>query len=110
MKNFKMVFIGLIAALAITFTFESCSSTQPFFVTNNSIGTKVGKSSGTCYDLFGLFTLFQMGKPGGICLDSDYSIQTAAKNGGITKIATVDIKKSSVLGIVITYETIVTGE
>jgi hypothetical protein len=110
MKKCKNVLIGLFIAMAMTFIFESCSSTQPFFVTNNSVGTKVGKASGTCYDLFGIFTLFQLGKAGGICLDADYSIQSAAKNGGITKIATVDIRKTSVLGIVITYETIVTGE
>jgi hypothetical protein len=110
MKKFRNILIGLMVATAMTFIFESCSSTHPFFVTNNSIGTKVGKSSGTCYDLFGIFTFMQLGKAGGICLDADYSIQTAAKNGGITKIATVDIRKTSVLGIVITYETIVTGE
>nr|WP_262482126.1 TRL-like family protein [Capnocytophaga canimorsus] len=32
------------------------------------------------------------------------------KNGGITKISTVDIKHSSILGLVVSYETIVTGE
>jgi len=34
----------------------------------------------------------------------------AAQNGGITKISTVDIKHKSILGIVVSYETIVTGE
>jgi hypothetical protein len=42
--------------------------------------------------------------------DADASIRTAAKNGGITKISTVDIKQNNVLNLIITYETIVTGE
>jgi len=41
---------------------------------------------------------------------ADASIQKAAQNGGITKISTVDIKHTSILGIVVSYETIVTGE
>jgi predicted nucleic acid-binding protein len=42
--------------------------------------------------------------------DQDASISAAAKNGGITKIATVDIKSTSILNLIVTYETIVTGE
>ncbi len=47
---------------------------------------------------------------GVLFFDQDASIRTAAKNGGITKISTVDIKPTNVLNIVVTYETIVTGE
>ena len=45
-----------------------------------------------------------------IALDQDASILTAAKNGGIKQISTVDMKQTDVLGIIQTYETIVSGE
>jgi len=45
-----------------------------------------------------------------LAFNADASIKSAAKNGGITKISTVDIKYGDILGIVQTYETIVTGE
>jgi hypothetical protein len=40
----------------------------------------------------------------------DASIQTAAKNAGISKISTVDLKTTNMLGIIVTYTTVVTGE
>ena len=76
---------------------SSCAVTMPVNATSNPIGTKVGTAKATGY--FGV-----------VFFDADASIQTAAKNGGITKISTVDIKTTNVLGIVWTYETIVTGE
>jgi hypothetical protein len=39
----------------------------------------------------------------------DASIQKAAKQAGITKISTVDVKQTDLLGIIQTYECIVTG-
>lgn len=66
-------------------------------LTNNAIGSKVGKASGTAYFRF-------------LAFDADWSLRSAAKNGGISKIATVDIKYTNVLGIIWTFETIVTGE
>ena len=42
--------------------------------------------------------------------NADASIQTAAKNGGITEISTVDVKTTNILNIILTYETIVTGK
>ena len=47
---------------------------------------------------------------GMIYVDADASIRQAAKNGGITKISTVDMKKTNFLGIFTGYECIVTGE
>jgi hypothetical protein len=44
-----------------------------------------------------------------IWIDQDASIQKAAKQGGITKISTVDLKQTNMLGIIQTYECIVTG-
>jgi len=95
MKKIRNAFIGLIAVVALTLA--SCSVTVPGQATDNPVGTKVGKSSGTCYLRF-------------LCFDVDYSIHTAAKNGGINKIATVDVKTTNVLGIIWTFETTVTGE
>lgn len=88
-----------IFSLAVIFSLvlTSCSVTLPVAVSSNPVGPKKGESSGTCY-------------LGVICLDANASIQQAAKNGGITKISTVDIKTSNVLGIIVTYTCIVTGE
>lgn len=92
-KNLKalilMAFFGMMVS--------SCAVTLPVNATSNPVGNKVGTATATGY----LGVLF---------FDQDASIRTAAKNGGITKISTVDIKYSSILNIVVTYETIVTGE
>ena len=84
-----------IALLAVAGMMSSCALTMPVNATSNPVGTKVGTASATGY--FGMF------------FDGDASIRTAAKNGGITKISTVDIKTSTMF-FIITYETIVTGE
>jgi hypothetical protein len=93
MKKLKTIF----AASTIALLMASCSATAPSMLTQNPVGTKVGKSSGTVF-----LRVFAFG--------ADWSLQTAAKNGGISKIATVDTKVTNVLGIVWTFETIVTGE
>jgi hypothetical protein len=91
-----LVFLAILVVLAIT----GCTTTDPFDLTNNTAGSKVGESSGTVI-LGGIFTKD---------LVVDYSIQTAAKNAGINKVATVDQKVYNVLGLIVTYTTIVTGE
>ena len=83
----------LVTAILIT----SCSVTLPVTATSNAVGSKVGTAKATGY----FHVLF---------FDADASIKTAAKNGGITKISTVDVKRSDILGIVTSFETIVTGE
>ena len=93
LKKLKL-FIAVIAAAAFL---SGCSLTLPVNATSNPVGDKVGTAKATGY----LGVLF---------FDADASIQQAAKNGGITKISTVDIKHTSVLNIIVTYETIVTGE
>ncbi len=90
--------IKTIAALvAVVAMMTSCSLTLPVNATSNPVGSKVGTSQATGY----LGVLF---------FNADASIRTAAQNGGITKISTVDVKQGNVLGIIVTYETIVTGE
>lgn len=87
-----------IAAFVGTVMLSSCSLTVPVAATSNPVGSKVG--SAKSQQIFGFF-------PDG----GDLSIRSAAKNGGISKISTVDFKRSLVfLWIVVAYETIVTGE
>lgn len=93
MKNFKM--FAAVFSLAALMT--SCTLTMPVTATSNPVGNKVGESTGTVF-----LQIF--------AFDADASIRTAAKNGGITKVSTVDIKQTNILGIVTTYTTIVTGE
>lgn len=91
----KNVFKGLaLGALALTFT--ACSITAPVTATSNAVGSKVGTSKATVIL--------------GLSFDEDYSIRSAAKQGGISKISTVDVKVSTILNLYNTYETIVTGE
>ena len=90
--------IKIIAAFAVLVAMmSSCALTLPVNATSNTVGSKVGTAKATGY----LGVLF---------FDADASIRTAAQNGGITKISTVDVKASSFLGLVVSYETIVTGE
>ena len=93
LKKIKSIF----AVTAVIALISSCSVTMPIGATGNPVGSKVGTSSGTCY-------------LGVVCLGADASIQSAAKAGGITKISTVDMKTSNLLNVIVTYQTIVTGE
>ena len=74
----------------------SCSLTKPVNATSNEVGGKVGMSKATGY-------------LGVLWFDQDASIQKAAKQAGITKISTVDLKQTDLLVIIQTYECIVTG-
>jgi hypothetical protein len=93
MTTFKKIFAAGCAAVMLA----SCSITLPVNATSNPVGTKVGKASGNCF-------------LGALCFGVDASIQTAAKNGGISKISTVDYTNKNILGIIITHECTVTGE
>ena len=95
MKKLRNSILGLVVAGALLLS--SCSIVMPVTATSNPVGTKVGTATATVYLGF-------------LALDQDASIQTAARNGGITKISTVDMKQGNVLGLIWTYETIVTGE
>ena len=83
--------------LAITAMVSSCALTMPINATSNPVGNKVGSAKATGF----LGILF---------FNADASIQTAAKNGGITEISTVDVKTTNILNFILTYETIVTGK
>ena len=86
-----------VVAVALSGMLSSCALTLPVNATGNPVGSKVGQAKAQGY--------FQV-----LFFNQDASIQKAAKNGGITNISTVDLKRTSVLGIIVTYETIVTGD
>lgn len=76
---------------------SSCTITLPVAATSNPVGSKVGSADAQVFLKV-------------LCFGGDASIRTAAKNGGITRISTVDMKHFDVLGIYGEYTTIVTGE
>lgn len=93
MKHFKT----LLASVVILFYLSSCSlGVVPVAATSNDLGTKTGKSKSSY--LFGLFPLNQGG-----------GVAAAAREGGITKISTVDVQTKSYI-IVVDVVTTVTGE
>lgn len=88
----KQVIIASLAAIALMAT--SCVQTFPGIATQAS-SVKTGVASKKVWF--------------GIAKDVDVSIQTAAKNGGIKKVATVDHGIKGGL-FSMTYFTVVTGE
>jgi len=86
-----------VLVLSVASMLAGCAMTFPGGATSNPIGPKVGVATGHIY-------------LGVLYFDQDASILKAAKNGGITKISTFDVKKTDILGLVQSYETIVTGE
>ncbi|PLX06508.1 MAG: hypothetical protein C0596_18415 [Marinilabiliales bacterium] len=100
-----LIFVSLAAI------FASCSVTVPYAVTNNKIGNKVGTSETVC--VFGAPIAPGPGgnlvATGSLVMNGNYGIEEAAKNGGITKIATVDVKFNTFL-FFSKYKIIVTGE
>lgn len=93
MKRMRLALLTAAACVYLT----SCSIVLPLTATSNPVGSKVGESTATIF-------------LGVLAFDQDASIQKAAKDAGITKISTVDVKRFDILGIYSTYTTIVTGE
>jgi len=83
----------LIAAVALL---SSCTMTMPV----SSSGPVTGPKSGTASANVIL----------GLHFNGDHSIEKAAANGGITKVATVKTKYTNVLLVFQKYKTTVTGE
>ena len=91
----KIISVCILATLLVL---AGCTTVVPVTATSNPVGSKVGESTGSF--LFGLFPLGSK---------NDMSIQTAAKNGGITTISTVDEKVADYF-FVVKVSTVVTGE
>lgn len=108
MKKMKKTVIGLLSVAAMAVSLQSCITTQAGtgglytdvkqgeMATSNIRGSKVGTAKASCYV--------------GLIAVGDASVDTAAKNGGITRISHVDSHKKSILGIVTSTTTIVYGE
>lgn len=92
MKKLK----NIIAFASIAAILSSCSVTGPLMVSNHSVGPKRGEASRKI-----IFNI-TFGH-------TDLGVITAAKNGGIKKVSTVDWKVKGGL-ISRTYYTIVTGQ
>ena len=92
MKNIKnaILFITVGSFLA------SCSVAGPLMVTNHTVGSKRGEASRS------IFLGITFGH-------TDLGVITAARKGGVKKVATVDWKVKSKM-FKTTYSTIVTGE
>ena len=88
----------VVLALVFAFVLVGCTTVNPFAVTSNELGSKVGEAS--VKFLFGYLPL---------SFNMDLGIQKAAQNGGITKISTVDVKTKQGF-LVTTVSTVVTGE
>ncbi|MDR1636715.1 MAG: TRL-like family protein [Treponema sp.] len=82
----KIVFGAL--ALAVLLLAGCSSTTVPYAATDNPVGSKTGE--GTESYLFGL--VLPNGIIAGIPLGGEYNLSGAAANGGITKIATVEVR------------------
>ena len=91
-KNIILILVVLVA-LSI---FVGCKSTMPVNATSNTLGSKVGQSTQS--------RLFY------IPIGGDGAIYEAARNGGITKISTVDQVMTDYAGIYQVVTTVVTGE
>lgn len=89
-------FILTVACSIIALTLVSCSTTVPFAATSNPVGNKMGKSQIAYILIFPI--------------SNDAGIYKAAKNGGISKISTVDVKYTNILGFYRSMDTIVSGE
>lgn len=68
----------------------------PVTATSNEQGSKTGEASASSIL--------------GIIATGNASVAEAAKNGGITKVKTVDVKATNILGIYAKYTVVVTGE
>jgi len=78
----------LILSITLGLILASCSIVSPITATNNPIGDKVGKSESICLFYIG-------GNSSGLVLNGDYGVVEAAKNGNISKIATIDLEVKS---------------
>ncbi len=87
---------NILSVAIATAVLSSCAMTVPFKVTNNEVGTKIGKST----------TIVIAGV---IFLNKKFGIIDAAKQGKISKIGVVDLRTDNFL-IFTKQQFIVSGE
>lgn len=100
--------ISLIALSATALLLQSCFSgalTRPVGVVYSNVsdpvaatdtaGTRTGEATATSYL--------------GVVAMGDSSIDAAKKNGGISTVSSVDVKRTNILGIITKYTTVVKG-
>ena len=93
MKKAILILASVILAVALI----GCTTVNlPAAAGGATVGAKTGQASGSI--ILGAFGTVDAG------------ILKAARAGGITKIATVDVQVKQLLGFVTTYTTTVTGE
>jgi uncharacterized protein (DUF2342 family) len=92
----KKAIVIVALAFAVVALMGCPSVNLPSAAGGATVGAKTGQASGSI--ILGLFG------------NVDAGMLAAAKNGGITKIATVDTEVKSILGFITTYTTTVTGE
>jgi hypothetical protein len=102
MKKITLVLMAVLAVLMLM----ACTTTiiQPVDATTNAAGSKVGEQGETVRIWFNIF-------PFNWSIDA--SAYKAAQNGGITKIATIDLRSVRYWAVIFsdyTYTAIVTGE
>ena len=97
----KLKSLTLVAIVALL---SSCSVTMPYAATNNAIGSKRGTSETI---LLGVANSNMLSS--GYVFNKKYGVLDAVKDGGLTTVATVDIKVTNYI-LWKKAEIIVTGE
>ena len=94
--------------MAVVALFTGCATQQPLgiLVTDNTLSKEVGDNSVSSKKVGTAMSQSYLG----LIAIGDCSIETACKNGGITKISHVDWKVRNILGAIGEYTTTVYGE
>jgi len=98
----------VLGLIILTAMFTGCATQVPIgtLLTDNTLPLQVGDASAKCTKVGTATSKSYLG----MIAEGDSSIDTAAKNGGITKINHVDWKVHNLLGLVGEYTTTVYGE
>ncbi|MDH3346102.1 MAG: TRL-like family protein [Kiritimatiellaceae bacterium] len=98
----------ILILIAVAALFTGCATQQPLgiIVTDNTLAMQVGDNSVKSKKVGTAMSQSYLG----MVAIGDCSIETACKNGGITKISHVDWKVKNILGLIGEYTTTVYGE
>lgn len=96
-RRWDMVALATVLAFFLSVFLCSCATTTPVAATGPVDGTKEGRV--TCVAVLGMAVA-----------NADAGVKRAAAAGGVRFVQTVDVRRSSILGLVTFTTTIVTGE